>query len=269
MINIGMSTATFFSKSQTEDTVNLIQEMGVEVCEIFLTTFREYRREFIDLLLQRIGPGLEVHSVHTLNQQFEPELFNKVQRTREDAEEFFRECAEAAVRLNARSYTFHGQPRLKRLPYNIDYKWLAKRLKELDGILAGYEGSRCKIAYENVHWTFFNSPDFFRELKEYSDVEVCLDIKQAMQSKYSLDDYLEVMADRLVTVHLCDYHEDGKLDLPGKGSFDFTGFFRKLISLGYDGPLLMELYAGNYESFDKVKASYEYLKKCLSVAERG
>lgn len=107
MIKIGMSTATFFSKSQTEDAVGLIQSMGVEVCEIFLTTFSEYRREFIDLLLPRIGPGLEVHSIHTLNQQFEPELFNKVRRTREDAEVFFRECAEAAVRLNARSYTFH------------------------------------------------------------------------------------------------------------------------------------------------------------------
>ena len=90
-----------------------------------------------------------------------------------------------------------------------------------------------------------------------------------MQSKYPLDDYLEVMADRLVTVHLCDYCEDGKLAVPGKGIFDFTGFFRKLIALGYDGPLLMELYAGNYESFDEVKASYEYLKKCLTVAERG
>ena len=269
MINGGMSTATFFSKSQTEDTVKLIQSMGVEVCEIFLTTFSEYRREFIDTILPRIGPKLEVHSIHTLNQQFEPELFNRAQRTREDCESFFRECAEAAARLNARSYTFHGQPRLKRLPYAIDYKWIAQRLKDLNAILSSYEGSRCKIAYENVHWTFFNSPDFFRELKEYSDVEVCLDIKQAMQSKYPLDEYLDVMADRLVTVHLCDYHEDGKLAVPGKGSFDFTGFFRKLIASGYDGPLLMELYAGNYETFDEVKASYEYLTKCLTVAERG
>ena len=77
------------------------------------------------------------------------------------------------------------------------------------------------------------------------------------------------MGKDLVTVHLCDYHEDGSLALPGKGSVDFVDLFRKLLDVGYDGPLLMELYAKNYDNFDQVKRSYEYLQKCVNIAEKG
>ncbi len=263
-----MSTASFFTKAVTEDSLSVMRSMGVKTIEIFLTTFREYRKEFIDLLLERKG-DLTVHSVHSLNQQFEPELFNVAERTREDCEYFFRQCAEACARLGARSYTFHGPARLKRIPYVLNYDWIADRVRHLDGILAEY-GGNCRLAYENVHWTYFNSPEFIENLKEkYPEVEVCLDIKQAMQSKAPLEQYIEAMAGNLVTVHLCDYHSDGSLAIPGKGEFDFTGFFRKLIAVGYDGPLLMELYAKNYDSFDDVKRSFDYLNKCLTVAQRG
>jgi len=50
---------------------------------------------------------------------------------------------------------------------------------------------------------------------------------------------------------------------------DFVDLFRKLLEIGYDGPLLMELYARNYDNFDQVKRSYEYLQKCVITAEKG
>ena len=145
---------------------------------------------------------------------------------------------------------------------------MGKRLKELNSIMLEYGGS-CQIAYENVHWTFFSNPEFFEKLKEKVDIKATLDIKQAMQSKISVDEYIKVMGKDLVNVHLCDYHNDGSLALPGKGSVDFTDLFRKLISIGYDGPLLMELYAKNYDSFDEVYRSYEYLQKCVIEAQKG
>ena len=266
-MKIGISTASFCTRSETEDTLNLIQDMGFEVCEVFLTTFREYRKEFVDMLAER-RKKIKIYSVHTLNQQFEPELFNKWQRTREDAEEFFREIIYACKTLDADYYTFHGLPRLKRTPYFIDYPWIAQRLNELNAELAN-AGSHAKIAYENVHWTFFDNPGFLEKLSEYIDTPVTLDIKQAMQSKHPLDEYLKVMKGKLVNVHICDWHEDGKLAMPGKGIFDFTGFFRKLTEIGYDGPCLMELYAGNYNSYDEITESYEYLLNCLETAEKG
>lgn len=266
-MQLGVSTASFFTRSETEDTLNLIQDMGFEICEVFLTTFREYRKDFVDMLRER-QRNIRIYSIHTLNQQFEPELFNKWDRTREDAEDFFKEIIYACKRLDADYYTFHGPPRLKRTPYIIDYPWMAKRLNELNAMLAE-GGSDAKIAYENVHWTYFNSPEFLIRLSEYVSTPVCLDIKQAMQSKVALDEYIEVMAPTLVNVHLCDWHEDGKLAIPGEGIFDFTGFFRKLNAVGYTGPVLMELYAGNYRDFDDVKRSAEYLQKCLDAAAKG
>lgn len=266
-MKVGLSTASFFLKSETEDTINILNAMGVEVCEIFLTTFREYRKEFIDMLLERKG-NLEVHSIHTLNLQYEGELFNASPRTREDCEFFFRQASEAGSRLNAKYYTFHGPPRLKRKPYNINYDWMAKRLDELNAIMREYQGN-CQIAYENVHWTFFSNPEFFEKLKERVDIKATLDIKQAMQSKIPVDEYIKVMGKDLVTVHLCDYYEDGALALPGQGSVDFVNLIRKLLSIGYDGPLLMELYAKNYDNFDQVFRSYEYLQNCVIEAQKG
>ena len=265
-MKVGISTASFFLKSETEDSLNLLNSMGVEISEIFLTTFREYRKEFIDVLLERKG-NLTIHSVHSLNLQYEGELFNASPRTREDCEYFFRQVAEAAGRLDASYYTFHGPPRLKRTPYNINYEWMGERITALNRIMSEY--GKAQIAYENVHWTYFNSPEFYKRLIEHCEVKTCLDIKQAMQSKIPVEEYIKVMGDNLVNVHLCDYHEDGSLALPGKGSVDFVDLFRKLIASGYDGPLLMELYARNYDNFDQVRQSFEYLQNCVIVAQKG
>ncbi len=265
-MKVGISTASFFLKAYTEDALDILNQMGVETCEIFLTTFREYRKEFVNLLLERKGK-LDIHSIHTLNLQYEGELFNPQDRTREDCEFFFKQAAEAAGLLGAKYYTFHGTPMMKKTPYNINYEWMGRRLKELNGIM--HEYGDAEIAYENVHWTFFNTPEFFRRLSEYVDVKATLDIKQAMQSKISVDEYINVMNKSLVNVHLCDYYADGNLTLPGKGSVDFTDLFRKLMAIGYDGPVLMELYARNYDSFDEVKRSYEYLQNCVINAQKG
>ncbi|MDI9487362.1 MAG: sugar phosphate isomerase/epimerase [Bacillota bacterium] len=264
-MKIGISTASFFSKEATEDTFQIIEEMGIQTCEVFLTTFMEYEPEFIQQLKEKKN-SVDVYSVHTLNVQFEPELFNIVKRTRDDSESIFKKIAHAAKELGASFYTFHGPTRMKRTPYHIDFARIGKRIDELDEMLYTISNG-CRIAYENVHWTFFNSPEFFSTLKKYTSVRCCLDIKQAMQSKYSPYEYIDVMGDRLKNVHLCDYDSNGKLFLPGKGSVDFVKLFKYLLDKGYEGPLIMELYAKNYDSYEEILDSYEYLKNCLDKAK--
>ncbi len=80
----GISSATFFNKLFNEDVFDELRRMDCGVCEVFLTTYSEYGEEFAKLLASRKG-DIEVHSVHTLNTQFEPELFNKNPRTFADA----------------------------------------------------------------------------------------------------------------------------------------------------------------------------------------
>lgn len=263
-MELGISTASFFTRELTEDTFKVIDSLDIKLCEVFLTTFTEYRKEFIQELERRKG-DIEIYSLHSLNVQFEPELFNMAKRTREDSEFFFMQIAEAARILKAKFYTFHGLTIMKKTPYTIDYKRIGTRLNELDKMLMDYSGAR--LAYENVHWTVFNSPSFFRELMPYTSVQTCLDIKQAMQSKYSVYEYIDAMKGTIRNVHVCDYDDDGKLYVPGKGKFDFVTFFKYLLDNGYEGPVIMELYAGNYNTYDEIKSGYEYLAECIEKAK--
>lgn len=259
-MELGISTASFFSKEVTENSLDIIKKLGINLCEVFLTTFCEYKKEFVEELVKRKN-GIDVYSIHTLNVQFEPELFNLAKRTREDSEVFFKQAAVAAKLLKAKYYTFHGITRLKKTPYSLDFERIGKRVDELDEMLSAI-GDGCRIAYENVHWTCFSAPEFIIQLKKHSNVKTCLDIKQAMQSKISVYDYIDAMGDRLANVHVCDYDESGKLFVPGKGSFNFEKLFRKLYEIGYNGPVIMELYAGNYNNYDEIREGYEYLMNC-------
>lgn len=264
-MEIGISTASFFTKDTTEDALKILNDMKVKVCEVFLTTFSEYLPEFGELLVKNKG-NLRVHSVHTLNQQFEPELFNVMERTRRDAEFFIKQAAVVGGMLGAEYYTFHGPARLKKKPYVMNFDFLGPRCNQIDDIL-NETGNGLKLTYENVHWAYYNYPEFFGELKKKSRISACLDIKQAMQSGYSAYDYLDNIGDRLATVHLCDYNNEGKLCLPGKGTFDFVKLFKRLISDGFDGAALMEVYAGDYKSYDEILASYKFLQDCLLEAK--
>ena len=265
---IGISTASFFSKVTTEDSANIIKSLGFKTCEVFLTTFSEYTPEFGILLKDRFQ-GLDVYSIHSLNQHYEPELFNFVERTRRDSEFFFEEVCYIAKILKAKYYTFHGPARLKRTKYSLDFQWISNRLSSLNNILGSITQGECYLAYENVHWTYFNDPVFFESLKVLSPVKACLDIKQAMQSGIDLYSYIDIMKDRLVNVHLCDYNENGELRIPGRGCFDFTKLFNKLISIGYNGPLMIEVYPKDYTKFDELEESKNYLQECLNDAYKN
>lgn len=267
-MEIGISTASFFSKETTEASFEIIHKLNIPVCEIFLSTFSEYTDEFIDLLLQVKG-DTKVHSIHTLNQQYEPELFNPTERTRKDCEKIFKHVGYDAARLGASYYTFHGPANFKKLPYRHNYEKLGKRMQELCDILREASLGKTNLTYENVHWTYFKEPAFFENLKKYTDVYTCLDIKQAFLSGYDIYEYVNVMGDRLKTVHICDYDDDGRLTMPGKGTFDFVRLFSHLLQNEFDGAGLIEVYSNNYNNYDELGRSYDYLNECLYKAKNN
>ena len=258
-MKVGISTATFFSKVLTEDSFSVIQRCGGECAEVFLTTRYEYEPSFADLLKERKGE-LEIYSVHALNTQFEPELFNSVLRTRADAEELYRKVLAVAEKLGAHYYTFHGRMRLKRNMV-ISPEAVGRRMRELGEIAEGYG---VKLCFENVHWAMFNSPEFFAEAKEYCpNVGAVLDIKQARQSGRDWREYVAVMADRLTNVHVSDCDEAGGIKLIGRGTFPFGELVRTLKEGDYDGPLMIEQYADNYGDISEIAGAVEYLKNII------
>jgi sugar phosphate isomerase/epimerase len=275
----GISTATFFGKILTEDALYKIKSYGVDIAEVFLTTFYEYEADFVDFLTTRLA-GVEVYSVHSLNNHYEPELFNRVERTRKDGEKILDKVLYGAKKLNAKYYTFHGPSRLKITEYKLDYERIGLIVAEL---VERASRMNIKISYENVSWAFYNSPGFFTKIKSYApELTGCLDIKQAMQAyrnrhkisgdmtageydaliDYTLS-YIEDMDKALVNVHISDYDLSGRLCAPGRGVFDFDKLIDKLKKHGYDGPLIIELYSGDYKSFDEIGQSVDYINNIL------
>jgi len=261
-MELGVSTATFFGKYLTEESLEQIVKLDARVAEVFLTTYFEYTREFASTLKANLkDKPLKIHSVHSLNNQFEPELFNKMPRTRTDAEKIFKDVCSVGQTIGARYYTFHGPAKLKRKEYVFDYEYLGKRVEEICQIAKSFGLNLC---YENVHWTFYSDNGYFKNLKKYSpSLCACLDIKQAMQSKIGYKLFIEEMGDSLKTVHVCDYKQNGTLCAPGVGVFDFKELIKVLKYNGYNGPLMLELYCEDYSGFDELKKGYDYLKDLI------
>ena len=134
---------------------------------------------------------------------------------------------------------------------------IAARTEEIAAFCARYG---VKLAYENVEWAFYNRPGLFQALKQGCP-NLCgvLDIKQARISEYDWREYLKDMQGSLTHVHVSDITEDGKMCLPGEGVFDFDELFRRLVDAGFDGPILIENYGGDYAEIIQLRRSWEYL----------
>lgn len=266
-MKLGVSTATYFTRMYTEQAIAPIAKLGASVCEVFLATHSEYTPAFAAVLNEELRKAqefapLEIHSVHALTNQFEPELFSRNDRAYKDALAVFERVLALAKTVGATHYTYHGAAMLKRaVKYDFDFKHISSRVNYLVELAGSYG---VKLCYENVHWTYFSKPSYFAELKELCPALGCtLDIKQARQSGIDHNEYLDVMADRLCTVHLCDFDADGKTAIPGRGVFDFVTFFKRLREVGYDGVCLMELYAKDYGDDEDLREAYEFLEDCL------
>lgn len=254
---IGVSSASLFKRMYNEDSVALLNENGVGVSEVFLGTYREYKPAYASLLKERKG-NLQVHSVHTLNTHFEPQLFSANPRAIEDAYEIAEDVLRSAQILGAKYYTFHGVARIKRKVSYTDYKTIGGKFKTLTDKCSEYG---VKLALENVEWAYYNHPGFFKGVKEFCpDLKGTLDIKQARDSGEGYIPFLEEMGRDIVTVHVSDVDSNGRLCLPGRGTFDFKELFKRLDGVGFSGAVLIEVYKENYNELEELFNSLQYLK---------
>ena len=258
-MKLGISTASFYTKVVTEDTFSYIKDMNVDLVEVFLSSFCEYEGEILDKIVK--NKNIEVHSVHALTNQFEPDLFNKNIRAQEDCFSILEKVLTAGERLGAKYYTFHGATILKKIKYNFDYDFLSKVVSR---IMDRAKSHNIELSYETVHWAYFNNIDYFNNLKKIlPNLKATLDIKQIMQAKSDYREFLPHLKDSLTTVHLCDYDDNGNLYLPGNGTFDFIELFKRLKDINFSGALIMEVYPQSYKDFSELNNSLNYLRECL------
>lgn len=252
----GISTASLFGRFNTEDALKFLSERGVGAAEVFLESFCEYNKEFGEFLATRKG-NTEIHSVHTLTTQFESTLYSLNERAAKDSFKLLEGTMQAARAMDAKYYTFHGLARVKRTPYYIDFDRCGKITQEIIDVCARYG---VVLAYENVHWAYYNYIGFFSELKKRTQgLKGTFDIKQARQSGVDYGEFIEEMGADIVTVHLSDINADGKMCLPGRGTTDFKEVFKRLRDKGFDGALLLEVYKNDFAEVSELFDSLAFI----------
>ncbi len=262
-MKVGVSTASLFLRYDNEDSVAVLDGLGVGVAEIFLTSFSEYKPEFAQLVKSNMG-ALNAHSVHILNTQVEPQLFNKHTRVRDDSFGILADVMRSAQVLGAKHYTFHGTARFKkasRNPANDNLRRMGECIREIGEFCDGYG---VKLCLENVEWATYNRVGVFTEMKRYYPLlQGVLDIKQARISGEGYLPYLQEMGENIATVHLSDVDENGRMCLPGQGKTDFEALLKALKDVGFDGPLLIEAYKDDYREVAELKKSCNFLEEIV------
>ena len=69
------------------------------------------------------------------------------------------------------------------------------------------------------------------------------------------------MQSDIKTVHLSDVTDSGKICLPGKGTYDFEGLFKRLKNVGFNGEMLIEVYKNDYKEISEISQSLDYLRE--------
>ena len=257
-MEIGISTASLFKRQYNEDALVTLNELSAKVCEVFLGTYQEYTKEFCDLLLTRVG-DIKVHSIHTLNTHFEPQLFGANPRAVDDAYKIFGCCLETAKRLGANCYTLHGIARFKKNVLYNEYEKIGKMMHKAKEFASSYGIDLC---LENVEWAYYNHVGFYSSISKYCpQLSTCLDVKQARISGDSYVDYINEMGSSIKTVHLSDVNSLGKICLPGTGTFNFEDLFKRLKDVGFNGNMLIEVYTNDYGEISELKESLDYLEE--------
>ena len=260
-MKVGISTASLFMDLNTEDATEFLSKKGVTVSEAFLTAYSEYSPEFARLVKERKG-DMEFNSIHSLTTQYEPQLYSKNPRALEDAYKALDMVLTAGEILGAKNYTFHGFARIKKAPISIDYDVCADFTQK---IIDRCQQKGISLAYENVHWCYYNYIGFFKEIKKRCPLlKGTLDIKQARQSDVDYRDFLTEMSSNIATVHISDINSDGKMCLPGFGTFDFDELFSRLLDVGFDGAVLTEAYRKDYDNRDELFTSLDIVKEKAS-----
>lgn len=253
----GISTASLYGKMYTEEALEFFNKNGVENCEVFLSSYSEYDENFGKTLKEKQG-NVNVHSIHTLNSQFEGQLFSHSLRQFEDAKKIFASCLKIGQRLGAKIYVLHGPQQMKYTKYVTNYQFFGERTSELAQIAKKHD---MLLTWENVHWTHYNHPDFMKNLSPYLTEEIgtTLDIKQAKQSDTPVDKYIFDMQDKIKNVHIVDFDETGNMVLPTFGYYDYKSLFNKLGNI--DVPVMIEVYDGCFKEPEELLQSYHKFKE--------
>lgn len=256
-MEIGLSSASFYPKVNTESSIALMKKLGFNIGELFLNSPSEYDEDFIKLLLEEKDKNsFKVNSIHGFSSSFEPFLFDSYKRRREDMFIYFKKICKAAKLLGAECYTFHGMRR-QDLSF-VEHKFIVEIYNKLV-YTAMEEG--VKLCQENVSWCMSADVKFLKMIKEECQYPLyfTFDIKQSYKAKVEPEEYIDIMDSRIMNFHINDRDEENLCLLPGKGNVNYRNLFNKLNEKGYSGSGIIEVYSNNYLNYDELIDAKKFL----------
>lgn len=257
-MRIGLSSAAFYGRGQTEDQAAMLRDYPVQCCEIFLQTPSEYSAAFGALVRERLG-DLPCRSVHPKGTQFEQDLFGLSARQVSDSMRMFTSVCDAAQVLGARYYVFHG-------PFGVHAPMVPQRIHALQATMARMQEIAAErgmeVLWENVHWCALKNPEDVRAVREMlPEMGFVLDVKQAWHAGVDPLEMLQAMGKQLRHVHVLDWKEAGELCLPGQGCMDWKALFRSLADSGFDGDVMLEPYERHVRDAETLRRSLRMLQE--------
>ncbi|MBR5224232.1 MAG: sugar phosphate isomerase/epimerase [Clostridia bacterium] len=255
-MQLGLSTAAFYGRYETEEAAAQIAKLPLDCAEVFLQSESENTKEFAAIVRRNLG-SVACVSVHPIS-GYENYMAGRPARQVRDAFHHFSRILEAGEVLGAKTFVYHGRntPMLSALPWNL--KWNIEAITPMCE-MAAWRGMA--VGWENVCWCQLTTPERVLEAKAaLPQVRFTLDIKQAMRAGRDPIEYVRAMGDQMCNVHVCDWHEDGKLCLPGEGAFDFDALMKALREIGYSGPVIMEPYQALIESDEALLHSIAFMR---------
>jgi len=255
-MKLGISTAAFYGKWETEEAAEQIASLPLDCAEVFLQSESENTTEFASIVKSNLR-NIECTSIHPLG-GYENYMAGRPARQIRDAFDHYRRVLDAGAEMGAKVFVYHGRhtPLLSPLPWN-----LAWNIEALVPMCEEAEKRGMVVGWENVCWCQLTKPECVLEARDaLPQVRFTLDIKQAMRAGCNPVDFISAMGDRLCNVHVCDWREDGSLCLPGEGIFDFDALFAALHQTEYNGPVIIEPYLRLIESMDTLERSISFVR---------
>lgn len=258
-MNIGVSTASLYPL-HIEDAFAKLAEMGVKTAETFANSTCEAREPYVSQICEmRDKNNMIIPSFHPFSSPMESVfLFSTYDRRVEEMLSMYREFFGSMNKLGAKIFVLHGAILSSKCPvehYLKQFRLLAEAGREF-GVT---------VAQENVSYCMSGNLEFLktmkRELGDYANF--VLDLKQARRSGADPFDYIDALGTSIVHCHLSDANADSDCLPIGKGNFDFMRFSEKMLSLGFDGAFIVELYRSNYRDFIELKQSVDVLSEII------
>jgi len=254
-LKLGISSACLYPEV-LEESIKRLCDSGVKNIEIFLNTFCECKKSFLQELKKMTDDaGVNILSLHPFTSGFETFLFfTNYPRRFNDAVDMYKRYCECANILGSGILVFHGAKR----DFKISYEEYFEKYGRLVDACAE---NGIAISHENIPRCISCCPEFFENMRKYlPNAKSVLDVKQTIRAGYTVDEMINAMGSSIAHVHISDHNKSADCLAIGKGSLDVLSFLNKLRDIDFDGGVIIELYRENFNDFSELYDCYKYLQ---------